>query len=254
MLRARVIPCLLLRNGGLVKTFEFKDAKYVGDPINAVKIFNEKEVDELVLLDIDASRCGTGPNYELLQRIASEAFMPMCYGGGVTTVAQATRLIKQGVEKVAVNTAVLHDMALVRAMAVEFGSQSVVAGIDVKKDWLGRYRVFDPTLRTLTSIDPLRHAQELAEAGAGELFLNNVNADGTQSGYDLKLVSLIAHAVHIPVIACGGAGSKNDFSEAVKAGASAVAAGSMFVFQGKHRAVLINYPPYKELEGIIGTA
>lgn len=254
MLRARVIPCLLLRNGGLVKTVAFENAKYVGDPINAVKIFNEKEVDELLLLDIEASRRGTGPNYELLHQIASEAFMPLCYGGGVTTVAQATRLIKQGVEKVAVNTAVLNDVTLVSNMAAELGSQSVVACIDVKKDWLGRYRVFNPTARKLTNIDPLRHAQRLEGAGAGEIFLNNVTADGGQTGYDLKLVSMIAHAVHIPVIACGGAGCNTDFAEAVKAGASAVAAGSLFVFQGKHRAVLVNYPSYKELEEIIGTA
>ena len=254
MLRARVIPCLLLRNGGLIKSVGFEDPKYVGDPINAVKIFNEKEVDELVLLDTEASRSGNGPNFELLRQIASEAFMPLCYGGGVTTLAQATKLIKQGVEKVAVNSAALHNASLIRAMAAEMGSQSVVAGIDVKKDWLGRYRVFDPASRKLTGIDPLDHALRLQEAGAGEIFLNNVMADGSQAGYDLKLISLVAHAVNVPLIACGGAGKLADLADAVKAGASAVAAGSMFVFQGKHRAVLINYPPYQELERIIGTA
>ncbi len=179
--------------------------------------------------------------------------MPLCYGGGVTTLSQATKLIKQGVEKVAVNSAALHEVSLIHSMAAEIGSQSVVAGIDVKKDWLGRYRVFDPASRKLTGIDPLDHALRLQEAGAGEIFLNNVMADGSQAGYDLKLISLIAHGVNVPLIACGGAGKYADLADAVKAGASAVAAGSMFVFQGKHRAVLINYPPYQELERIVGT-
>lgn len=254
MLRARVIPCLLLSNGGLIKTVGFETPKYVGDPINAVKIFNEKEVDELLLLDVEASRRGVGPNFELLRKIASEAFMPLCYGGGVTTLEQATKLIQHGVEKVALNSSVLKNASLIRAMAAEMGSQSVVAGIDVKKDWLGRYRVFDSASRKLTSIDPIDHALRLQEAGAGEVFLNNVIADGTQAGYDLKLISSVANALNVPLIACGGAGNYADLTYALKAGASAVAAGSMFVFQGKHRAVLINYPPYQELERIIGTA
>lgn len=253
MLRARVIPCLLLKNGGLVKTTRFDQPKYVGDPINAVKIFNEKEVDELVLLDIDASRRGAGPNHELVAMIASEAFMPLCYGGGVTTLAQAQKLVKQGVEKVAINSAALSRPALITEMAAELGSQSVVAAIDVKKDWLGRYRVFDPATRKLTSLDPTEHAQHLAAAGAGEIFLNNVDADGMQTGYDLKLVARLADALAVPVIASGGAGKLEDFAPAVAAGASAVAAGSMFVFQGRHRAVLISYPPYKELERLLGT-
>lgn len=253
MLKSRVLPCLLLQNNGLVKTVGFEGARYIGDPINAVKIFNEKEVDELVLLDIGASRRKGEPNFELLQKIASEAFMPMCYGGGVTTLAQATRLIKLGVEKVAVNSSVLKDASLIRDMAAEMGSQSVVASIDVKKDWLGRYRVFDPVSRKLTAMDPIEHALRMQDAGAGEVFLNNVLTDGRQVGYDLKLISLVANALNIPLIACGGAGNYADLADAVKAGASAVAAGSLFVFQGKHRAVLINYPSYEELERIIGT-
>lgn len=254
MLRARVIPCLLLRNSGLVKTVRFDDAKYVGDPINAVKIFNEKEVDELVLLDIDASRQFKEPNYGLIKEIASEAFMPVCYGGGVSSVAQAEKLIQLGVEKISVNSSALHDASLVASIAAVLGSQSVVAGVDVKKDWLGRYRVFDPSSRKLTNIDPVDRVRHLSDAGAGEIFLNNVNEDGSQTGYDLKLVGMVANAVEIPVIACGGAGKHEDFSNAVNAGVSAVAAGSMFVFQGKHRAVLISYPPYKELEELLGNS
>lgn len=253
MLKSRVIPCLLLQKNGLVKTVGFEDARYVGDPINAVKIFNEKEVDELILLDIRATRHKAEPNFELLHQIASEAFMPLCYGGGITTLAQATKLIKLGVEKVAVNSSVLKNESLIGVLAAEMGSQSVVASIDVKKDWLGRYRVFDPASRKLTNKDPIEHALRMQDAGAGEVFLNNVLNDGRQAGYDLKLITLVADALNIPLIACGGAGNYAHLADAVKAGASAVAAGSLFVFQGKHRAVLINYPPYQELERIIGT-
>lgn len=252
MLRARVIPCLLLRNTGLVKTVRFDNPKYVGDPINAVKIFNEKEVDELIVLDIDASKRGAEPNYELLADIASECFMPVCYGGGVASVEQALRIIQLGIEKISVNAAAIANPALVSALANELGSQSVVVGIDVKRDWLGRYRVFDASTGKLTGISPEAHAKDLARAGAGEILLNNVDRDGEQVGYDLSLVEKVGCAVSVPVIASGGAGSLGDFSAAVKAGASAVAAGSLFVFQGRHRAVLISYPPYQELEQLLG--
>lgn len=253
MLRARVIPCLLLRNAGLVKTERFGSAKYVGDPINAVKIFNEKEVDELVLFDIEASKRGTGPNYDLLADIASECFMPLCYGGGINSVDQAVRLVQLGIEKVAVNAAAIADPGLVSALAEVLGAQSVVAGIDVKRDWLGRYRVYDGRSGKLTDRTPEMHAAELARAGAGEIFLNDADRDGTQAGYDLKMIGRVAQAVPVPVIACGGAGRTEDFVAGVEAGASAAAAGSLFVFQGRHRAVLISYPPYKELERLLGT-
>lgn len=253
MLRARVIPCLLLRNAGLVKTVRFGEAKYIGDPINAVKIFNEKEVDELVLLDIDASKCLSEPNYDLLADIASECFMPLCYGGGVTSVDQALRIVQLGIEKIAVNAAAIADPGLVGALSNVLGSQSVVVGIDVKRDWLGRYRVYDASSGKLTDRSPEVYAVELADAGAGEIFLNSVDRDGTQEGYDLKLVAKVTKAVSVPVIASGGAGCNGDFVSAVAVGASAVAAGSMFVFQGRHRAVLINYPPYSELESLLGT-
>lgn len=253
MLRARAIPCLLLRNAGLVKTVRFGDAKYVGDPINAVKIFNEKEVDELVVFDIEASKRGAGPNYDLLADIASECFMPVCYGGGVNSVEQALRIVQLGIEKIAVNAAAISNPGLIAALSDVLGAQSVVAGIDVKSDWLGRYRVYDASSGKLTDHAPETYAAELARAGAGEIFLNNVDRDGTQEGYDLKLIGKVAKAVSVPVIACGGAGRTEDFVSAVGAGASAVAAGSLFVFQGRHRAVLISYPPYKELERLLGT-
>ena len=254
MLKARVIPCLLLQGMGLVKSTCFENFKYVGDPINAVKIFNEKEVDELILLDINASKKSQGPNYELVSQIASEAFIPLCYGGGISSVDQAVKLINLGVEKVAINSSALRDRSLITAIATKVGSQSVVAAIDVKKDWLGRYRVFDSSSNKLTGLDPLDYVDQLTKAGAGEILLNNVNADGLQNGYDLKLVGTIANAVDIPVIACGGAGKIDDFVAAIRHGASAVAAGSMFVFQGKHRAVLISYPSYFELEEALGSA
>jgi cyclase len=253
MLRARVIPCLLLRNAGLVKTVGFKDPKYVGDPINAVKIFNEKEVDELIVLDIEASKRGAGPNYELLADIASECFMPVCYGGGVTSVEQALRIVQLGIEKIAVNAAAIAHHGLVSALSDELGSQSVVVGIDVKRDWMGRYRVYDASSGKLTDRSPENYASELVNAGAGEIFLNSVDEDGRQAGYDLKLIDKVTRAVSVPVIASGGAGKLGDFAAAVGAGASAVAAGSLFVFQGRHRAVLISYPPYKELERLLGT-
>ena len=253
MLRARAIPCLLLRNTGLVKTVRFGDAKYVGDPINAVKIFNEMEVDELVVFDIDASKRGAEPNYDLLADIASECFMPVCYGGGVNSVEQALRIVQLGIEKISVNTAAFLKPGLVAALSDVLGAQSVVVGVDVKRDWLGRYRVYDASSGKLTDRAPEAYAAELADAGAGEIFLNSVDQDGTQEGYDLKLIDKVARAVSVPVIACGGAGRTEDFVSAVDAGASAVAAGSLFVFQGRHRAVLISYPPYKELERLLGT-
>lgn len=253
MLRARVIPCLLLRNGGLVKTSRFGEAKYVGDPINAVKIFNEKEVDELVVFDIEASKRGAEPNYGLLADIASECFMPVCYGGGVNSVEQALRIVQLGIEKIAVNAPAISNPGLITELSEVLGTQSVVAGIDVKNDWLGRPRVYDASSGKLKNRTPEAWAEDLARAGAGEIFLNCVDRDGMQEGYDLKLISKVSKAVSVPVIACGGAGRAEDFASAVAAGASAAAAGSLFVFQGRHRAVLISYPPYKELERLLGT-
>jgi imidazole glycerol-phosphate synthase subunit HisF len=248
MLRARVIPCLLLKGSGLVKTVQFAAPKYVGDPINAVRIFNDKEVDELILLDIDASRRGGDLDYERIRDIVSEAFMPVTYGGGIRTVQQAQTLVSVGVEKIVVNTAALHDMNLVRGIADRLGSSSTVVAVDVKKDWLGRYTVYSAAAGKATGKEPIEHLKEAVDAGAGELFVNDVARDGTCKGYDLDLVRKVTSAVNVPVIASGGAGMLEHLREAVSAGASAVAAGSMFVYVGKHRAVMINYPPYQVLQ------
>jgi cyclase len=235
-----------------VKTRRFADHKYVGDPINAVKIFNEKEVDEIVILDIQASKNNKEPNYSLLEQIASECFMPVCYGGGVTKVDQAVKLVQLGIEKIAINVGAIENLNLVREIADVLGSSSVVAGIDVKVDWLGRPRVFNAASGRLTKSVPWEYGKKLEQSGAGEIFLNNVDQDGMQKGYDLDLISKVARSVSIPVIVCGGAGRTEDFAPAVLAGASAVAAGSLFVFHGRHRAVLISYPLYKDLEALLG--
>jgi cyclase len=252
MLRTRVIPCLLLSNRGLVKTRGFKDPVYIGDPINAVKIFNEKEVDEVIFLDINASDHDKSIDLNLISQMASECFMPVCYGGGVDSVETACEIIARGIEKICINQAALKRPELVNELANKLGSQSVVVAIDVKKDWLGHKRVFDHRLRRLTNIDPVTHAINMAKCGAGEILLNSVDADGSMQGYDIELVLKVAEAVKIPVIASGGAGKLEDLRRCAKEGkASALAAGSMFVFQGRHRAVLISYPSYQELEELL---
>ncbi|NVB78321.1 MAG: imidazole glycerol phosphate synthase subunit HisF [Kofleriaceae bacterium] len=247
MLIPRVIPCLLLRGSGLVKTERFADPKYVGDIINAVKIFNDKEVDEIIILDIEAHKGRGRINWELVTKTATEAFMPMCYGGGVTSLDEIKRLFKAGIEKVSINTASHSDPRLIESAAKTFGSQSIVAGIDVKKGFLGRYAVVSHGGDKKQSTDVVHWAKTVERAGAGEILLNSVDRDGTRSGYDLELVRLVTSAVRIPVIACGGAGKVEHFAQAIASGASAVAAGSLFVFHGPHRAVLITYPERTEL-------
>jgi imidazole glycerol-phosphate synthase subunit HisF len=243
MYRARVIPCLLLRGQGLVKTRKFKDAVYIGDPVNAVRIFSEKEADELVLLDIDASREGREPNYELIAEVAGECFMPVAYGGGIRTLEQVRRLIRCGIEKVVINSAATESTEVIAQAADVFGSQAVVGGVDVRKALLGGYKVVAKSASVETKLALDTHVRSLVAAGAGEILLNNVDRDGTMSGYDLDLIRAVTRRVDVPVVACGGAGSVEHLREAVRdAGASAVAAGSLFVFQGKRRAVLISYP------------
>jgi imidazole glycerol-phosphate synthase subunit HisF len=243
MYRARVIPCLLLRGQGLVKTRKFKDAVYIGDPVNAVRIFSEKEADELVLLDIDASREGREPNYELIAEVAGECFMPVAYGGGIRTLEQVRRLTRCGIEKVVINSAATESTEVITRAAEVFGSQAVVGGVDVRKSLLGGYRVVAKSASVETNLALDEHVRRLVAAGAGEILLNSVDRDGTMSGYDLNLIRSVAGRVDVPVVACGGAGSVEHLREAVRdAGASAVAAGSLFVFQGKRRAVLISYP------------
>lgn len=243
MIRARVIPCLLLRGHGLVKTRKFKDAVYIGDPVNAVRIFSEKEVDELVILDIDASREGREPNYELIAEIAGECFMPVAYGGGVSTLEQARKLIRCGIEKVVINSASVETTRFIREISDVFGSQAVVGSIDARKSLFGGHRVFIKSGTIDTKLKPEDHAAHLVQAGVGEIFLNSIDSDGQMQGYDLELIKKVSASVNVPLIACGGAGTLDHMRSALKqGGASAVAAGSMFVFYGKHRAVLINYP------------
>jgi imidazole glycerol-phosphate synthase subunit HisF len=254
MYRARVIPCLLLSGERLVKTVRFRDSIYVGDPINAVKIFNDREVDELAILDISATRERRDPPFEHLQAIAGECFMPLSYGGGIRTIDQARRLFGLGVEKVLLNTAAAEDPALLTAIADEYGSQAVIAGIDVKKDWLGRTRVFTRAGSVNTGRSPVEYAKAMADRGAGEILMNAIDRDGTMAGYDLDLIREMSAAVSIPLVACGGAGSIAHLAAAIDAGASAVAAGSLFVFAGPRRAVLINYPSAAELRAAITPA
>lgn len=249
MLQVRVIPCLLLQGEGLVKTTRFKDPTYIGDPINAIRIFNDKEVDELIFLDITASREGRGPAFQTIRDFASECFMPVGYGGGIRSLEDARHVLSLGIEKIILNTMALRRPALVSEIAREFGSQAVVVSIDAKKRLLGGHEVFGADGTEKTGLKPAAHAQRMVELGAGEIFLNSIDRDGTQSGYDLALVRSVATAVSVPLIACGGAGSLAHFSAAVGEGhASAVSAGSMFVFHGKHRAVLISYPTRAQLD------
>jgi imidazole glycerol-phosphate synthase subunit HisF len=240
----RFIPCLLLQDGGLVKTVNFKNPKYVGDPINAIRIFNDKYVDELIFLDINASRLNKEPDYDLIARIAGECFMPLCYGGGVKTLAQARKLINLGVEKISINSTAIHNLDFVKQLVSELGSQSVVGAIDIKRNFWGVEFVYDASTKRLTDIDPLTHAQNLITAGVGEIFINDVNRDGTFNGYNTPLITRITNKINVPLIACGGATDVEDMQKAFLAGASAAAAGSLFVFYGPHRAVLINYPDY----------
>ncbi len=248
MKRIRVIPVLLIHNNGLVKSVRFKNPTYVGDPLNAVKIFNEKEIDEIVVLDIDATREKRGPRMQQVREIAGEAFIPLAYGGGISSIDEIKELFYIGVEKVILNYAAVHNPALVTAAAKLVGSQSVVASIDVKKNIFGKYKVYTKNATENTNEDPVVFARRMQEAGAGEIFLNSADRDGTYEGYDLDLLKKVSSQLSIPLIICGGAATTADFAPAVLNGASAVAAGSMFVFQRAHRAVLISYPSQQELK------
>jgi cyclase len=250
MLKTRVIPSLLLRNGGLVKTFQFDKPKYVGDPINAVRIFNEKEVDEIVILDITATPEKREPNFELIKDLASQAFMPLAYGGGITNIQQIEKLFSIGIEKVVLDTIVGTQPELIKQAADIAGSSSVVVCMDVKSKLFGKPTVFNHGGKVDTKQDPVQFAQKVQALGAGELIFNSIDRDGMQKGYDLAMIQKIAQAIDIPLVALGGAGTLEDFRSAVDHGASAVAAGSMFVFHGKHKAVLITYPEYKKLESL----
>lgn len=244
MLRPRIIPCLLIQNGGLVKTVQFKDPKYVGDPINAVKIFNEKEADELIVLDIDAAAHGVEPNYKKIAYLAAECRMPLCYGGGIRTVQQAKKIIGLGVEKVAISSAALEQPELITRISDEIGSQSVVVVFDVKKKRFSKVSevwTHNATQNSKRSIFDV--IVEIKAMGAGEIVINSIDNDGQMKGYDIKLVSELKKIVNIPLTILGGAGSLDDMRKAASAcGVIGMAAGSLFVFKGPYRAVLISYP------------
>jgi len=241
----------LLEGLGLVKTVKFSDPTYVGCPINAVKIFNEKQVDELIFLDISATKENKGPAFELISKIATECFMPFCYGGGIRSLEDIQSILALGAEKVAINTYAIENPDFIKEASKKFGSQSIVVSIDVEKNTRGKHEVFSHARNRNTNLDAVELAVQMELMGAGELLVNSVDKDGTMQGYDIDLLRKVCPAVGIPVIACGGAGKIEDFAEAVhKGGASAVAAGSIFVFYGKHRAVLIQYPTQSDLTGV----
>lgn len=249
MIRYRVIPLLLLGNGGLYKTVRFKDAKYIGDPINAVKIFNEKEVDELIFLDIEATITNREPDYKMLNDIASECFMPLCYGGGIRDLGQIERVLKTGVEKVAINSSLVYDPNLVRMAVKTFGSSTIVASIDFRRSLLGKTIAYICSGSVNSGLSAVELAKLAEDLGVGEVLLNSIDRDGTMMGYDLDAIKVTSTALSIPLIACGGGGSLLDFRASIhEAGASAVAAGAFFVFVGRHRAVLITYPSQLQLE------
>ena len=252
MLRPRFIPCLLVRNKGLVKTVGFAEAKYVGDPINAVRIFNEKGADELIVLDIDASARGAEPNFRLIESFAAESRMPLCYGGGIRSTEHAKTIISLGVEKVAISSAAIEDQSLITRVADAVGQQSVVAVLDVKASRLGKYEVWTQNGTKSTKRSPRELAIELQQAGVGEIVLNSIDNDGRMKGYDLGMVGPVHEAIDVPLTVLGGAGSLNDIGELIgRFGIIGAAAGSLFVFKGIYRAVLINYPTVAERDQII---
>jgi len=249
VINSRIIPCLLLDGKGLVKTYKFRSPTYIGDPCNAIKIFNEKEVDELILLDIQATNNKSNPSFEFISELAGECFMPFSYGGGITSLEDMNRIIYSGAEKIIINTQAIINPIIVQQSAEKFGSQSIVVSIDVKKDFLGRYKVYSHNQKKIHNLDPVSFSIQMQELGAGELMVNSVDKDGTMTGMDLDLIKMISTKVDVPVIASGGAGTLKHLKDAIDIGcASAVSAGSMFVFYGKNKAVLISYPSYNKVQ------
>ncbi|MBU0764996.1 MAG: AglZ/HisF2 family acetamidino modification protein [Bacteroidetes bacterium] len=251
MFRPRVIPVLLLKNKGLVKTVKFGKSRYIGDPINAVRIFNDLQADELVFLDITATNENRTVSPELVRNIGDEAFMPFAVGGGIRSLSDAKELLSSGAEKIVLNTAAVRNPGLIKEIAETYGNQSVIVCIDVKKRSFGKYKVYINSGKKRVTVSPVEHAKNMASLGAGEIMINSVSNDGMMTGYDLDLIKTIAGAVGIPVIACGGARNTEDLVKAVNiGGAGAAAAGSLFVYHGPRRGVLVNYPERKTLEAI----
>jgi cyclase len=250
MLRSRVIPCLLIHKKGLVKTVNFKNPKYVGDPINAVKIFNEKEVDELIVLDIDASVENREPNFDMIKNLARECRMPFCYGGGIKTVAQAKKIIELGAEKIAISSSAIKNLSIIREIGEEVGVQSVVVVLDIKKRGFlfgGGYDIYIRNGKKKANVQLKDFMDQLNDIGVGELVINSIDKDGLMQGYDNDLISLIRDWTNFPITVLGGAGSLDDIKDIIKKyKIIGVAAGSLFVFKGKYKAVLINYPNREE--------
>jgi len=249
MKRIRIIPVLLLQNEGLVKTIKFKKPNYIGDPINAVKLFNDKEVDELVFLDISATKLYKEPNYSKIEEIASECFMPLAYGGGIKNIEQIKKIFSIGIEKVIINSAILSNKNLIAEAAKIYGSQSIVASVDVKKGLLGKYNCYSHAGKIKIKQNLIDYVRNIENQGAGEIILTSINQEGTLEGYNIELIKIVSENVNIPVVANGGASEIDDFTKAIiDGGASAVAAGSIFVYKSKNRGVLINYPSQNELK------
>lgn len=249
MLQTRVIPVLLIHNKGLYKTTKFKQAKYVGDPINAIKIFNEKEVDELILLDIDASKEDREPDYKMIEKVASECFMPLCYGGGIKNIEQIRKIFSLGVEKVSLNHCTLLGTRLIEEAAAVFGSQSIVGSINIKRSLFGKYKLYNHVSRKTLAKPIKAFLTEVIDKGVGEILINDVDNDGVMEGFNIELLKDLSSNLAVPIIVCGGAGNLEHCRNVIaQTDASAVSAGSMFVFQGKHRAVLITYPERNKLD------
>ena len=252
MLSTRVIPCLLYQNGSLVKTVKFKNPSYIGDAVNAIKIYNEKEVDELIFLDITASAENRAPDLAVIKQIATECFMPLAYGGGITTLEQVREILRAGVEKISFNSAAINNPQLVTETAKAFGIQCVVVSIDVKKSFWGKYEVYGNRATDGTKENPVDFARRMEDSGAGELLLTAVDREGTWEGFDVDLIGKVSGAVKIPVVAHGGGGTLGQIQDEVKLGkASAVALGSMVVYQKKGMGVLINFPKRKDLRSML---
>ncbi len=251
MLRPRIIPSLLIHDNGLVKTVNFKNPKYVGDPINAVKIFNEKEVDELAVFDIDATVNNVEPNYNLIEKLAIQSRMPLCYGGGVKTVEQAQRIFSLGVEKIAFSSAVLEKPELITEVAERVGNQSVIVVLDIKKKMLGGYEIYTHNGKKSAGVDPFKFIEQAQKLGAGEIIINSIDKDGVMKGFDFSLLDKMRKQINVPMTVLGGAGSLADLKEVIdRYGVIGVAAGSFFVFKGVYKAVLINYPSKEDKENL----
>lgn len=252
MLRPRIIPCLLVQNKGLVKTIKFKDPKYVGDPINAVRIFNEKTVDEIIVADIDATKLNREPDYKMIEILAAECRMPLCYSGGIKTVQQAQRIFSLGVEKVSLSSEAIKNPLIIKEIADCVGSQSVAVVLDVKKNSLGKYEIWTHNGSRNTEIEVTSFAKEAEKLGAGEIIINSIDEDGVMKGYDFELVSLVRSSIYLPLTVLGGAGSLKDIGKLIEQhGIIGASAGSLFVFKGIFKAVLINYPDLATKEELI---